>query len=84
MNHMLGVIIESLVAMLLVLTIGYCMVLNKRLMRLRADEQSLKAVIAEEGISALAFVRAPCVPGCAIDALRALWTKRRTLPGLRL
>jgi Domain of unknown function (DUF6468) len=47
MNHMLGVIIESLVAMLLVLTIGYCMVLNKRLVRLRADEQSLKAVIAE-------------------------------------
>ncbi|MGO9358237.1 MAG: DUF6468 domain-containing protein [Xanthobacteraceae bacterium] len=47
MNHMLGMIIESLVAMLLMLTIGYCMVLNKRLTRLRADEQSLKAVIAE-------------------------------------
>jgi Domain of unknown function (DUF6468) len=47
MNHMLGMIIESLVAMLLMLTIGYCMVLNKRLTRLRADEQSLKATIAE-------------------------------------
>jgi len=32
---------------LLVLTIGYCTVLNKRLTRLRSDEQSLKAVIAE-------------------------------------
>jgi Tfp pilus assembly protein PilO len=47
MNHSLGMIIESLVAVLLVLTIGYCMVLNSRLKRLKADEQSLKAVIAE-------------------------------------
>lgn len=47
MNHSLGMIIESLVAVLLVLTIAYCMVLNSRLKRLKADEQSLKAVIAE-------------------------------------
>jgi prophage DNA circulation protein len=39
--------IESLVAVLLVLTIGYCMLLNKRLQRLKADEHSLKAVIGE-------------------------------------
>jgi hypothetical protein len=39
--------IESLVAFLLLLTIGYCTVLNARLKRLRADEQSLKATIAE-------------------------------------
>jgi hypothetical protein len=47
MNHALGLAIESLVAVLLVLTIGYCMLLNKRLKRLKADEHSLKAVIAE-------------------------------------
>ena len=47
MSHSLGMIIESLVAVLLVLTIGYCMVLNKRLQRLKADEHSLKATIAE-------------------------------------
>jgi uncharacterized protein DUF6468 len=47
MNHALGLIIESLVAVLLVLTIGYCMVLNARLKRLKSDEHSLKAVIAE-------------------------------------
>jgi len=47
MNHALGLVIESLVAVLLVLTIGYCMVLNGRLKRLKADEHSLKAVIAE-------------------------------------
>src|SRR5579863_8848757 len=47
MNHSLGLAIESLVAVLLILTIGYCMVLNARLKRLKADEHSLKAVIAE-------------------------------------
>ncbi len=47
MNHSIGVIIESLVAVLLLVTIGYCMLLNKRLQRLKADEHSLKAVIAE-------------------------------------
>ncbi|WP_438274856.1 DUF6468 domain-containing protein [Nitrobacter sp.] len=47
MNHSFGLAIESLVAVLLVLTIGYCMLLNKRLKRLRADEQSLKATIGE-------------------------------------
>jgi hypothetical protein len=47
MSHLLGVAIESLVAFLLILTIGYCMLLNKRLKRLKADESSLKATIAE-------------------------------------
>ncbi|MCA1455889.1 chemotaxis protein [Bradyrhizobium sp. BRP22] len=47
MNHSLGIAIESLVAVLLILTIGYCMLLNKRLQRLKADEHSLKATIAE-------------------------------------
>ena len=48
MSHAaLGIAIESLVAMLLLLTIGYCILLNKRLQRLKADEHSLKAVIAE-------------------------------------
>jgi chromosome segregation ATPase len=47
MNHSLGLMIETLVAILLLLTIGYCMLLNKRLQRLKADEHSLKAVIAE-------------------------------------
>ena len=47
MNHSFGIAIESLVAVLLMLTIAYCMVLNKRLQRLKADEHSLKAVIAE-------------------------------------
>ena len=47
MTNSLGLAIESLVAVLLVLTIGYCITLNKRLTRLKADEQSLKATISE-------------------------------------
>src|SRR5512138_877230 len=47
MSHAVGIAIESLVALLLLLTIGYCILLNKRLQRLKADEHSLKATIAE-------------------------------------
>jgi hypothetical protein len=43
----LGLLIESLVAVLLMLTIGFCLVLNGRLKKLKADEQALKATIAE-------------------------------------
>jgi hypothetical protein len=46
-SHVFALIIESLVAILLVLTIGYCSLLNKRLKRLKADEHSLKATISE-------------------------------------
>ena len=47
MSHLFGIAIESLVAILLMLTIGYCMLLNSRLKRLKADEHSLKATIGE-------------------------------------
>jgi hypothetical protein len=46
-THGLGFAIESLVAVLLMLTIGYCMVLNNRLKRLRTDERSLRDMIGE-------------------------------------
>src|SRR4030088_372940 len=47
MSHSFGIAIESLVAILLLLTIGYCILLNARLKRLKADEHSLKATIGE-------------------------------------
>jgi hypothetical protein len=46
-NHAFGLIIEILVAVLLLVTIGYCILLNKRLVRLKSDEQALKATISE-------------------------------------
>ena len=47
MSQNFGLIIESLVAVLLVLTISFCIVLNRRLKKLRADEHALKATISE-------------------------------------
>jgi hypothetical protein len=47
MTNGFGFLIESLVAILLLLTIAYCVMLNNRLKRLKADEQALKATIAE-------------------------------------
>jgi hypothetical protein len=46
-TYAFGFMIELLVAILLLFTIGYCVVLNNRLKRLKADEQALKATIAE-------------------------------------
>ena len=42
-----GLILELLVAALLMLTIGYCYTLNRKLERLRGDEQALKGTIGE-------------------------------------
>ena len=45
MNY--GYMIESMVSVLLLLTILYCVRLNKQLRLLKADEQSLRATISE-------------------------------------
>ena len=47
MSNGFGMIIEVLVAILLMLTIGYCMLLNRRLKLLKSDEHSLRATISE-------------------------------------
>jgi len=47
MSNGIGMMIESLVAVLLMLTVGYCMLLNRRLKLLKADEHSLRATISE-------------------------------------
>jgi hypothetical protein len=59
-----ALMIESLVAFLLMLTIGYCVVLNQRLKRLKADEQSLKATISE-------LITATEIAGRAVAGLKA-------------
>ena len=46
-ERLAGLIIEGLVAILLMFTIGYCMMLNRRLKLLKADEGALRATIAE-------------------------------------
>ena len=47
MSNGLGLMIEGLVAVLLLLTIAFCIVLNRRLKKLKADEQALKGTISE-------------------------------------
>jgi len=42
-----GYLVESMVAILLLLTILYCVRLNKQLRLLKADEQTLRATISE-------------------------------------
>lgn len=44
---MIGFAVESMVSILLLLTILYCVRLNKQLRLLKADEQSLRATISE-------------------------------------
>lgn len=63
MGNGIALVIESLVAILLALTIGYCWLLNRRLLKLRADESALKATIAE-------LVTATDIAGRAISGLK--------------
>ena len=46
-SHNYGYLVESMVSILLLLTILYCVRLNKQLRLLKADEQSLRATISE-------------------------------------
>ena len=43
----LGLLVESAVAVLLALTIGYCIVLNQRLKRLHADKDVMRQMVAD-------------------------------------
>jgi Domain of unknown function (DUF6468) len=63
-SYSFGLVIESLVASLLLLTIGYCVVLNRRLKRLKGDEQALKATISE-------LITATEIAGRAVAGLKA-------------
>ena len=47
MSYNLGLAIETMVSILLLLTILYCVRLNKQLRLLKADEQSLRITISE-------------------------------------
>lgn len=47
MSHNYGFLVETMVSVLLLLTILYCVRLNKQLRLLKADENSLRATISE-------------------------------------
>ena len=43
----LGVAIEALVAVLLAVTIGYCVLVNRKLIQLRSDQSELKVIVRD-------------------------------------
>lgn len=43
----LGLVVEALVALLLVVTIAYCLVVNRKLEQLRSDQSELKSTIRD-------------------------------------
>jgi uncharacterized protein DUF6468 len=47
MGISLGMVVESSVAVLLAVTIGYCVLLNSRLKRLHADREALAKIIGD-------------------------------------
>lgn len=47
MNVPFGLMVESAVALLLMVTIGYCLILNDKLKRLHADRDALKQMVAD-------------------------------------
>ena len=69
--------IEGLVALLLLITIGYCVVLNRRLKRLRDDEQALKGTIGE-------LVTATEIAERAVRGLRATVAEAESSLGERI
>ena len=59
----IGFLIESVVAILLIITIGYCYVLNKRLVSLKADKDTMRDMISD-------LVEATTMANSAIGQLR--------------
>jgi hypothetical protein len=60
----LGIVVETLVAVLLATTIGYCVILNQRLKRLHSDRGELRQMVAD-------LVQATGLANSAIKELKA-------------
>ncbi len=46
-GNFLGIAIEILVAVLLAVTIGYCVLVNRKLVQLRSDQSELKTIVRD-------------------------------------
>ena len=58
-----GLIVESMVAILLATTIGYCIILNQRLKRLHSDRDHLRKMVAD-------LVQATSLANAAVTELK--------------
>jgi hypothetical protein len=77
MSSLIGTLIDVLVAGLLAVTIGYCVLLNRRLTRLKADEANLRATISE-------LITATEIAERAIHGLRTIAAETDRTLGKRL
>lgn len=59
----LGVVVEASVAVLLAVTIGYCVILNARLKRLHADRETLQRIVGD-------LVQATALANAAVGELK--------------
>jgi hypothetical protein len=73
----LGLIVESSVAFLLLVTIGYCMVLNRRLKKLHADRDTMRKMVLD-------LVKATDLANTAIRELKATAQEADTTISARL
>ena len=67
MGSMIGFIIELIVVILLGFTVAYCIILDRKLQRLRADEKSMRQTVVDLGFATERAER-------AIEGLRAALT----------
>ena len=72
-----GVVVETLVAILLATTIGYCITLNQRLKRLHADRDQLRKMVTH-------LVSATTLANAAIQELKATAQDAETVLEMRL
>ena len=72
-----GLVVETLVAVLLATTIGYCVILNQRLKRLHADRGELRKMVAD-------LVNATTLANAAIQELKVTAQESETVLAARL
>ena len=77
MSYHYGFLVETMVSILLLLTILYCVRLNKQLRLLKADEQTLRATISE-------LITATEIAERAIAGLKATMREGEQSLGTRL
>ncbi len=73
----LGMIVESSVAVLLAVTIGYCVILNARLKRLHADRETLQKMVGD-------LMQATALANAAVMELKTAALEADTKLSLRL
>ena len=72
-----GLVVETLVAILLATTIGYCVILNQRLKRLHADRGELRKMVTD-------LVNATGLANAAIQELKTTARESETVLAARL